>query len=242
MLKTDLDRSIVPINPHADIYSNYIFYNTPDAVISQIEALIDFQSDVEIDSYSTTQASRQFSRKKVTANAINNSFIQDLIQNSSSAQMWTIYLIPFLPKDLHGVIGLGGSPDSVSISLRTSINILLSNLFSFIVQRKIRESPSLFHISEFFDFLYSSLRDIIVFTEDDKKEIQKKLVLFLNHVCKLTRDKNIILIESDAENWNQFLIKVKNTSTLSSRITNIQADLYSIIDSERKQKKLDSFF
>ena len=69
--------------------------------------------------------------------------INPLLQESSQQKDFCRNIIvPFLPKDLYGITGLGGSAQNVKVGLKVEISILISHLMSLISQIKSRNLES----------------------------------------------------------------------------------------------------
>ncbi|MBN1969895.1 MAG: hypothetical protein JW870_11050 [Candidatus Delongbacteria bacterium] len=237
-----LDRAVIQIDVSANFGINYIFHNTPSSIVDQYINANIFEESTEIDYYNVENSVRLIQRKNESSDEINSNFINQLVENSENTDLWESKIVPFIPRDLRGITGLSGSSDNVSINLRTSIDIILADLFNFILHRKIQELSGEFNISDFFEFLYSNLLNTLeVFTKGDRKNIEKKLILFFDYLIKIADQEEKVILKKSENKMGNYSIRVKNTNTLHKRLNELQECMYILIDSERKQRKIDEY-
>ena len=168
--------------------------------------------------------------------------IDSLIARSSSNRLWTRIILPFTLKDFEGIQVLDNRRDEIRIRDDVSSSIIISHLFSFIFQRKRRNLQSKFHIEDFFEHLFSSIKGLAIFGDEDKRGIVRKLNLFLKFVSKIVERENKKLIKISEEEDNHFIITIKKTDNFVSRMERIQEKLNEEIDNERLQNRLTDFF
>ena len=84
-----------------------------------------------------------------------NSYVNNILtSNWSNKDLLEAGRIPFLLKELEGITGLGGKSNNIKIDLHVPINLILSELFNFILKIKIKKMNPVFDISDFFDFIF----------------------------------------------------------------------------------------
>jgi hypothetical protein len=196
--------------------------------------------DVSILAYQTSGNDHHKNNiEKQSINEMNILISQLLLPNESNIKNWLPFFIPFTPKDLEGIIGLGGNRYSLRIDLRVPIQILIAQLFSFIVQCKVKELPGEFDITSFFDFIFSQSQGLIKFDAEDRKSMEKNLIKFLNNVIKVCKNQKFVLIDPVGNNFRKFIIKIKKTENLTERLGIIKEDLIKFIDNDRRQRKIE---
>ncbi|MHA1385377.1 MAG: hypothetical protein ACTSR3_16615 [Candidatus Helarchaeota archaeon] len=238
-----LDETKIPVIENVPIYTNYLFYDTPIDVIETIRSEIDFNENTAFLHYSTRDTnSRNITYNFEPNSPLNHQLNDYLIQYSQTREFWSNRLIPFTKIDLEGIRGTGGSPSDVRIDPKVSFSILLSKICVFILQRKIQDKPSEFHIDEFFNFIFRNISNLLFIDDDEKKSIIRKIRLFLNLVSKVSKDENFTFFEKKDVELNRYSISIKRTETLASRIERFRSKLNKIIEDLIRQKKLDDFF
>ena len=93
-----------------------------------------------------------------------------------------------------------------------------------------------------FEHLFSSIKGLAIFGDEDKRGIVRKLNLFLKFVSKIVERENKKLIKISEEEDNHFIITIKKTDNFVSRMERIQEKLNEEIDNERLQNRLTDFF
>jgi len=238
----NLDATIIPIDQTAPIFINYIFFDTPNSLIKNIDNEVNFNENVGILYYQTSGANKRRIKYSKTPSDPQNQLLNELlIKKSLIVRFWENYLIPFTAKDLEGISGSGGSPSAVNIDTNVSISIILSNLCTFILQRKIQNLSSEFNSEIFFDYIFSNLIGITKFDDESKKNITKKLTLFLNLVDQLCKDEKFAFISKRNKSSREYLITIRNTDNLVRRIENIREKLCNLLKTLQLQRKLDEF-
>ena len=239
-----LDSLIIPIpDISLPIFINTIFYNTPNEIITQIKNNINFSDKDGILIYNTRGSqARIFQQVKQSENQINDNIINSLISLSHSEKLWNRIILPFTFKDLEGIEFLDTSRNKIRIRSDVSSSIIISHLFSFISQRKRRNIESKFHIEDFFDHLFSSIRRLATIGDDDKRAITRKLDLFLQFVCDVCSSNKLTLLKESESESNYFIILIKKTDNFVSRMDNIRKKLDYEIEIQKTQNRIVDFF
>ncbi len=237
-----LERSIIPINDQSSIFISYILFDTSEDIIEQIISEINFDGKVEFLAFKSKGINNhEINVYKHSTDMLSIDINEKLLPDENNSSNWNPLLIPFSPKDFEGIFGLGGSRFAIQLDLKVPVNILLSQLFSFIVQRKVQESSGDFNIDDFFEFIFQQTRGLVRFDDEDRRAMEKKLANFVNHVISVSKTQKLILIDPVEGNWRKFQIKIKNTASLPERLIELQEELLKFIDNIRKQKKLEEF-
>ena len=224
------------------VFINSIYYNTTNDHLLSILHNITFREEDGILFYNTQgPQARIFQLLKQSNNPINDTIINSLIARSSSQRLWTHITLPFTLKDLEGIQFLDNHRDQIRIRNDVSSSIIISHLFSFVLQRKRRGLEGRFHRDEFFDHLFSSIRGLAIFGEEDKRGITRKLDLFLQYVCSVCEIKRKKLIKKSESEQGYFVIIIKNTDNFVSRMEKLQGILNIEIDLLRLQNRIIDF-
>ncbi len=236
-----LDSKIIPVpNQTADIFNNYVFYDTPDNILNQIIGSISFQDKDGIINYNTRGLqSRRFNLSKSSNDAKNSNILQNLINSSQSERLWSrIISLPFTLKDFEGIHFLDSKRTQIRIEKEVSATIIASHIYSLVLQRKRRKFKSEFHIDELFDHIFSSIKGLVVIGVEDKKAIKKKLSLFLLLVCEICDRHKLTFISKSESIDNKFIINIRNTDNFTSRMKKIQILIDKEISRQRLQTRL----
>lgn len=240
---TCFDSLILPVpDLNLPIFINSIYYNTPENILISIHQNINFRVEDGIINYSTQGSqARIFQSFKKSNNQLNDNIINSLIARSSSNRLWTRIILPFTLKDLEGIQFLDNRRNEIRVKSNVSSSIVIAHLFTFIFQRKRRGLEGRFHIDEFFDHLFSAIKNLAIFGEEDKRGITRKLDLFLQFVFKVCERINRNLIKKSESEPNHFRIIIKNTDNFVSRMEKIQEILTNEIDALRLQNRILDF-
>lgn len=237
------DSLIIPV-PNLDlpVFINSIYYNTPNGILTSILNDINFRDEDGILNYNTLGSqARVLHQFKQSNNQQNDNIINSIISRSSSQKLWNRIILPFTLRDFEGIQFLDNHRNEIRIKNDVSSSIIISHLFTFIFQRKRRNLQGKFHIDVFFDHLFSSIRGLVLFGDDDKRGIIRKLDLFLQLVCNICEKKKRKLIKKSEAEQSHFIIEIKNTDNFVTRMEKIQEILNIEIDKQRLQNRVTDF-
>lgn len=239
-----LNSLVIPVpDKSLPIFINTIFYDTPDGMITQIQKGITFRNNDGILSYITKgPQSRVFQNKKESDDQINFEIIESLISRSRSEKLWKRIVLPVTFKDIEGVEFSDASQRSLRIRSDVSSSIIISHLFTFISQRKRRKLHSIFHVDDLFDHLFSSLKGLIMFGDDEKRAMTKKIDLFLQFVCNVCEKNNLTLLKQSESESMHFIILIKNTDNFVTRMEKIKVKLDKEIKIHMLQKRVPDYY
>ena len=239
-----LDSSKIPVIDGIPIFINYIFYNTRKDLIQHIANSLDFNEDSALIYYYITKKTinRNIKYFKEPNSSENHAINDFFIRYSENNEFWENLLIPFTINDLVGIKGEGGSASNAKVNPKISFQIILSNICTFILQRRIQEKPGEFKTDDFMEFLFSNVSGLIYFDEKNKKSIEKKLTLFLNYTAKISEEEKFIFFERRAGSNNKYLITIRKTENILDRINSIEKKLYREMYFQIWQKSLEDFF
>ncbi len=237
------DPLILPVpDLNLPVFINSIYFNTPNNILNSIIQGINFRDEDGIINYDTQgPQARVFQISKQSNNLINNTIMNSFVAQSSSNRLWTRIILPVTLKDLEGIQFLDNRRNKIRVKSKVSSSIIIAHLFSFIFQRKRRNLEGKFHIDEFFDHLFSSIKGLATFGEEDKRGITRKLDLFLQYVCDVcVKVKKKLIIKSETDQ-NHFIIIIKNTDNFVSRMGKIRKILNKEINMLRLQNRILDF-
>lgn len=89
--------------------------------------------------------------------------------------------------------------------------------------------------------IFSHAKSIIVFGNDDKKSMIRRLDDFLKIVCKVCKDKNLKYICEDETRKNTYIILIRKNYNFPGRLDEINQEIKKFLQNLKTQMNLDSF-
>lgn len=217
LMKSNLDQlnpQYLPAMLNKPFFINYFYYNTTTHIVDIIISNISPDSDTYFLIH--TFQSKSLVLHKGNTNTLNYTFIQELIAHIKEQKYWEYNFYPFTMFDLKsGIKGKGGSGVDVD---REKALIIVPEILGFILQRKIREDPSLFEVTEIIRFLFNGSDKKI--GEQESQALVKKIRLILEYMADdLFPSLKIEVIKKES---TKFRITLRNTKNLKANFEEIQ--------------------
>lgn len=227
----DLDDLLIPKIQNADIYVNYIFYNSDPTIITQIINSIPIQSDVyQIDLDHQTMVSIQS-----TTGNFNHQLMIHIIKLSQEEEFWNKIYVPFTYDDIQYFRGRGGR--EVDIHNKSGI-ILTSNFLMFILSRKIKSEDSSFLVDDFIKYVFQNNFTDLNIGWEHRATLERKFRLFLRFLSdEIPTRLEIKPIIERAERGYRILLR--NTDTLEKRIIEITNEVIEYLKQRRISEWLE---
>lgn len=225
----DLDDLLIPRIQNADIYINYLFYDSEQQIINQIINTVPIQSDV----YHLNLNQRQIIAIQSNPGNFNDQLMKNIINLSQETSLWNRIYVPFTYEDVQYFRGRGGS--EVDIHNKSGI-ILAANFMMFVLSRKIRKENTIFIVNDFIKYVFQNNFAKLRIGWEQRTAFERKFRFFLRFICdELPNKIEMNPIIEKAENGYRILLR--HTDTLEKRISEITHEVIEFF----RQKRIFDF-
>lgn len=229
----NLDSTLIPVNSKAEVFIDYLFYNSPKDIILKIIDNVPILNPVNI--YDIDLKNKKVFEVIVEEGTINHKYMKDLMEISNQNEIWKKVYIPFLLNDILGISGI----DDGKINIERNAGIILTNSFlQFIISRKIKEKDTDFRVMEFIDYILRHNYKKINIGRQEKEALRSKVRMFLYFLAEEIHEKIEIPEIMRKLGINHFRIILRNTETIIDRINEIKNEIIFLFT----QRKITDYF
>ena len=230
----NLDAKTIPIIRNAEFTIIYLLIKSDEKLAANLIKQVHFNKLTSL-----LYFANKFEELKLHPKLESNKFCK-LLVNSTEKKYQPSIIVPFTISDLGGI---GGKSKS-KIEIDVNFNLIqpLSHIFSFILERKIKNKPSEFYVNEVIDYIEEPFKNILSIDDEEKKGLTRIFRLLLTAIEQATQEKKIALLERVEGSNNRFILTFRKSRNLDSRLQNLEERVLQILDDSRRQENLKDFF